>query len=392
MKKSEQTKKWRDYKVKVCLFCILIFSFISICEASEGKLLFSLELREVYVGEIPQYPDEYEIGKDISHQYLLEHLEKNLWVRKKASLSISSQHISSIEIHNYDSKPYDITVSIHPSSKVLMNKIYEYTKKKKKERVAVLVGNKIIALPTIMSPVKEAMTMTILSNDIDEIKKILIKISPNIKVIDHDKRSLHEKNGDKLFRKHNFLKASIEYSNALKNDQKSKSLLFKRGFCYGTVGQHLLAINDFSEAIEIDSSFDLAFSQRGLTWVKTNNYENAISDYKTAIRLSPSNSSYYNNLAWLLATCKDSQYRNGKHAVLLARKAIELSGATEIYDTLAAAYAEVGNFEAAIDIIKSNIKVFTKNNRVNDLHKAQKKLKSYEESKPWREIHHATKN
>lgn len=57
-----------------------------------------------------------------------------------------------------------------------------------------------------------------------------------------------------------------------------------------------------------------------------------------------------NSLAWLLATCPDAIVRDGRRAVELARQACESTDwANPSYlDTLAAAYAESGNFTEAI--------------------------------------------
>ena len=59
-----------------------------------------------------------------------------------------------------------------------------------------------------------------------------------------------------------------------------------------------------------------------------------------------------NNLAWLLATCPDDNVRNGRRAVTLAEKAVELTerkNATYL-DTLAAAYAEARRFDDAVRV------------------------------------------
>jgi hypothetical protein len=57
-----------------------------------------------------------------------------------------------------------------------------------------------------------------------------------------------------------------------------------------------------------------------------------------------------NNLAWLLATCPDGQHRDGKRAVELASKACELTDwkVPTCIGTLAAAYAEAGQFDEAV--------------------------------------------
>ena len=53
--------------------------------------------------------------------------------------------------------------------------------------------------------------------------------------------------------------------------------------------------------------------------------EEAIAEYREAIRLQPDDANAHNNLAWLLATAADPQWRQPAEAVKLAAKAVELS-------------------------------------------------------------------
>ncbi|WP_395744566.1 hypothetical protein [Prosthecobacter sp.] len=57
-----------------------------------------------------------------------------------------------------------------------------------------------------------------------------------------------------------------------------------------------------------------------------------------------------NSLAWLLATCPEDRVRNGVRAVEIATQACEFTNWEDaaIIDTLAAAYAEKGDFDAAL--------------------------------------------
>ncbi|HEV3210600.1 MAG TPA: hypothetical protein VGY91_10075 [Chthoniobacterales bacterium] len=67
-------------------------------------------------------------------------------------------------------------------------------------------------------------------------------------------------------------------------------------------------------------------------------------------RLQPNDPSTLNDLAWLLATSRDSRVRDGRRAVALARRACELSQWKNAFsiDTLAAASASAGNFSDAV--------------------------------------------
>jgi Flp pilus assembly protein TadD len=79
-------------------------------------------------------------------------------------------------------------------------------------------------------------------------------------------------------------------------------------------------------------------------------YHQSIVDLSEACRLDPHNALFLNNLAWLLATCPDADTRDGTRAVEIATKACQLTSwqnAADV-DTLAAAYAETGDFDNAI--------------------------------------------
>ncbi len=53
--------------------------------------------------------------------------------------------------------------------------------------------------------------------------------------------------------------------------------------------------------------------------------------------------------AWILATAPDAQLRDGTEAIRLARQAVANSTDTKSLDTLAAAYAEAGQFDKAVE-------------------------------------------
>ena len=81
--------------------------------------------------------------------------------------------------------------------------------------------------------------------------------------------------------------------------------------------------------------------------------------YNNALIAGKSNPFVLNNIAWLHATHPDPSIRNGKLALEVAGRAVELtSGKNPSYkDTLAAAYAENGDFNKAIAIATSALKM-----------------------------------
>jgi tetratricopeptide (TPR) repeat protein len=76
----------------------------------------------------------------------------------------------------------------------------------------------------------------------------------------------------------------------------------------------------------------------------------AIEHYHTALDNEPDLAMALNNLAWILATNPDAHLRNGEDAVKKAERACELTNfrTTILVGTLAAAYAEAGQFGKAI--------------------------------------------
>lgn len=113
-------------------------------------------------------------------------------------------------------------------------------------------------------------------------------------------------------------------------------------------------------------------------------YAKAIADYNEAIQLNPKLASAYNNRAWIWATCPGEQYRDGQKAVESAHLAWELSGEeiTSYLSTLAAAYAELGDFVKAVEWQEKMTKLLT-DEKIKE--RAENTLKLYREKKPYRD-------
>ena len=114
--------------------------------------------------------------------------------------------------------------------------------------------------------------------------------------------------------------------------------------------------------------------------------EESVAIYKKLLEKNDKDSGVYNNFAWVLATSTDDSLRDGKLALEYALKASELTGYKKphILSTLASAYAELGDFDKAIEWSQKAVDLAVDNEHDQKDH-LEKELKSYQEKKPWRE-------
>ncbi len=110
------------------------------------------------------------------------------------------------------------------------------------------------------------------------------------------------------------------------------------------------ALADLNAAIKLDPKFAMAYTNRGWLHVERGELDKALADFSNAHKLSPRDPLIANNLAWFRATCPDTKYRDGKQAVTLATLACEQTNYKheEFLDTLAASFAEAGDFKSAV--------------------------------------------
>jgi tetratricopeptide (TPR) repeat protein len=128
-----------------------------------------------------------------------------------------------------------------------------------------------------------------------------------------------------------------------------------RGVARALKGNYDKALADYDKAIEIRPRYAEAYNNRGFARTQLGDLNSALNDYARAMKINPFFVGAYNNMAWVLATCADRRFRDGAQAVRLAQKAVELKPDVVSLDTLAAAYAAVGNFDAAVDTQKKAI-------------------------------------
>ena len=145
------------------------------------------------------------------------------------------------------------------------------------------------------------------------------------------------------------------------------------------------AIRRFTKALEIDADNFPSRRGRSDAEISIGDHVAAIADLEKAYALKPDDTGILNNLAWLLATSPNDDIRDADRAIELATKACEATEWKEphIVSTLAAGYAEKGDFETARKYSQQAVDDEELADEVKDQLRGE--LASYEAGKPWRE-------
>jgi hypothetical protein len=86
--------------------------------------------------------------------------------------------------------------------------------------------------------------------------------------------------------------------------------------------------------------------------------DEAVAQFRKAIELDPKSAMAHNNLAWLLATCPEPQFRDPQRAVEFAKKSVELAPTEgSSWNTLGAAHYRAGNWRDAIAALEQSLKL-----------------------------------
>jgi tetratricopeptide (TPR) repeat protein len=155
-----------------------------------------------------------------------------------------------------------------------------------------------------------------------------------------------------------------------------------RGMCRQNLGDMSGALSDFNEAVRQSPEQPMIYNLRASVHYKLGQYTRAVQDHIEALKRNPRDAGTFNQIGWLRATAPDPDVRNGRQAKECATRACELSEWQEpgFLDTLAAAYAECGEFEEAIKWQKKALEIAL-DASIEDY---ESRLKLYEDGKAYR--------
>jgi len=133
------------------------------------------------------------------------------------------------------------------------------------------------------------------------------------------------------------------------------------------------------------------YCDRGTVHDQAGKFDRALADFAEAIRLSPRSCRAWANQAWVLATAADPKFRDGARALESALQARELWNRFQgpewaTLGTLAAAYAEAGQFEQAVETQTRVLELVVEEKASKDDAAAgQARLDLYKTGKPYHE-------
>lgn len=126
------------------------------------------------------------------------------------------------------------------------------------------------------------------------------------------------------------------------------------GMAFSQKEQTEEAIENYRKSLELFPDHVPARYSLALALAQQGRVGEAIGHYRKVLALEPDHLAAANNLAWLLATTPQAALRDGATALKLATRANQLAGGKDpvILDTLAAAYAETGQFPRAVETVR----------------------------------------
>jgi len=143
----------------------------------------------------------------------------------------------------------------------------------------------------------------------------------------------------------------------------------------------------YRRALRLSPTNAVVHLNLGTALLKSGRPQAAISAYRQALQEDPKLAGAKLQLAWVLATARDDDLRNGTEAVRLAEETRSEFGENHVrtLDVLAAAYAEVGRFDDACQAASKGLTVAASSGLAEYEQSLRARLLLYRHSEPYRE-------
>jgi tetratricopeptide (TPR) repeat protein len=193
--------------------------------------------------------------------------------------------------------------------------------------------------------------------------------------------------GNALLKKRDFDAAIAAYSRTLELPFDQAESHYSIGNALRQKGENGEAILSYKLAIQLRPDYVDAHNNLANALRAQGRIEEAIQEYEAALKYRPQFLLAQNNLAWILATAADSRQRDGSKAVELAEKAVLATGGNNpiFLHTLAAAYAENGEFDKAVAAAKDALAIANANGLTSLAESLRNKIALYQSGSAYHE-------
>jgi tetratricopeptide (TPR) repeat protein len=216
-----------------------------------------------------------------------------------------------------------------------------------------------------------------------EIYDSLIKLD----VKSDDCARLYDLRGFARLKQEEYDKAIADFTVAIEHEPKNARFIFNRGMAYHDGGQFEQALADYGRSLDLNNKSAATYAERGLLYNLMGEFEKAQDDFLAGYKIDPK--SFYNvyGLAMLRAASPNEKLRNGKEALDYAEQLMKLEKrGLNANPAMAAAYAELGDFDQAIQWQQKAIEKASADKKPSqlaamELYKAKKPLRLEAKSK-----------
>src|SRR5438270_6662115 len=191
--------------------------------------------------------------------------------------------------------------------------------------------------------------------------------------------------GNALFQKGSIDDSIVHYQRALAIRPYYVTAHYNLSSAYLKKGEIEQTIVHCQAALSIEPEHADAHSNLATALLRKGEIGNAIEQYEKTLKIARRSVPALNNLAWIFATYSDPAFRDGTKALELAEEANEFSGRSNpiILRTLAAAYANAGQFSRAVEVAQLALSLTDRQSRLATA--LQQEIAGYQAGLPYRE-------
>jgi tetratricopeptide (TPR) repeat protein len=161
----------------------------------------------------------------------------------------------------------------------------------------------------------------------------------------------------------------------------------KLGLALAKSGRPAEAIPQFEQAVSLAPNSVEDRYYLGKALILAGRGAEGLDQWKQALAKDPDHLQLLNDMAWVLSTSSDTALRNGDEALRLASHAVDLTQGNEpaLLGTLAAANAEMGRFDKAVELEQRAADLATQEGKAELAHSLRDRLTVFQSKTPIRQ-------